>query len=270
VDVKGKSVVVTGGGNGIGRALALRFGELGVRGVTIADLNGEWARQAAAKVEQAGVPAVGVACDVGDPVAIDALVDAAESAHGPVDIFCSNAGYSDEVGNLVQTVDAWRRIIDVNLMAHVWAARRVVPGMIERGHGYLLQTVSSAALITGPSAPGYTTTKHGSLGFAEWLTLNHGHQGLRVTCLCPNAVYTGMFGRDPDDDSAVPQNDVLGDVLTPEYVAQLTVDAMTGSEPFLVLPHPRVGESFLRKAQGYDAWLDRTRGRLRRMAAGRE
>jgi NAD(P)-dependent dehydrogenase (short-subunit alcohol dehydrogenase family) len=266
VNVEGKSVVVTGGGNGIGRALALRFAQLGVRGVTIADLDAAWALQAAARVEQAGVPALGVACDVGDEAAIEALVDAAETGHGPVDIFCSNAGYSDEVGNLVQTVDSWRRIVDVNLMAHVWAARRVVPGMVDRGEGYLLQTVSSAALITGPSAPGYTMTKHGALGFAEWLTLNHGHQGLRVTCLCPNAVYTGMFGRDPDDETAdVPQNQVLGEVLTPEYVAELTIDAMRDREPFLVLPHPRVGESFLRKAQAYDAWLERTRGRLQRM-----
>src|SRR5689334_4010769 len=120
VQVAGKSVVVTGGGNGIGRALALRFAELGVRGITIADLDGDWAERSAAKVREVGVPAVGIACDVGDQPAIEALVDAAEAAHGQVDIFCSNAGYSDEVGNLVQTVDAWRRIVDVNLMAHVW------------------------------------------------------------------------------------------------------------------------------------------------------
>jgi NAD(P)-dependent dehydrogenase (short-subunit alcohol dehydrogenase family) len=268
VQIEGKSVVVTGGGNGIGRALALRFADRGVRGVTIADLNGDWAQQAAERIEQAGVPALGVACDVGDPSAIDALVDAAETAHGPVDIFCSNAGYSDPVGGLMQTLDAWRRIVDVNLMAHVWAARRVVPGMIERAEGYLLQTISSAALITGPSGPGYTMTKHGALGLAEWLTLNHGHEGLRVTCLCPNAVFTGMFGRDPEDDSDVPENSALGEVLTPEYVAELTVEAMAGAEPFLVLPHARVGESFVRKAQDYDAWLERTRGRLQRMRVG--
>jgi NAD(P)-dependent dehydrogenase (short-subunit alcohol dehydrogenase family) len=267
VQIEGKSVVVTGGGNGIGRALALRFAELGVRAITVADLDGDWARKTAARVQQAGVPGLGVACDVGNQAAVEGLVDVAEHAHGPVDIFCSNAGYSDEVGNLVQTIDAWRRIVDVNLMAHVWAARRVVPGMIERGEGYLLQTVSSAALITGPSAPGYTMTKHGALGFAEWLTLNHGHDGLRVTCLCPNAVYTGMFGREPEDDSDVPHNDALGEILTPEYVAELTIAAMRDSEPFLVLPHPRVGESFLRKAQDYDAWLERTRGRLERMRA---
>jgi NAD(P)-dependent dehydrogenase (short-subunit alcohol dehydrogenase family) len=267
VQIQGKSVVVTGGGNGIGRALALRFAALGARGVTVADLNADWARQTAAHIEELGVAALGLSADVGDPDQIDALVDAAETAHGPVDIFCSNAGYTDPVGELVQTVDAWRRIVDVNLMAHVWAARRVVPGMIERGEGYLLQTISSAALITGPSAAGYTTTKHGALGFAEWLTLNHGHQGLRVTCLCPNAVYTGMFGRDPEDDSDLPDAGAIGEILTPEHVAEMTVDAMRGDEPFLVLPHPRVGDSFLRKAQDYDAWLERTRGRLQRMTA---
>ena len=267
MELQGRSVVVTGGGNGIGRALALRFAAMGARGVTVADIDGQWAQRAAARVEESGVPAIGVACDVGDPAAIDRLVDAAEEAFGPVDVFCSNAGYTDPVRELVQTIDAWRAIVDVNLLAHVWAARRVVPGMAERGSGYLLQTISSAALITGPSAAGYTATKHGALGFAEWLTLNYGDAGVRVTCLCPNAVYTGMFGRDPEDESAVPETGALGEVLTPEHVAALTVDAMAGGEPFLVLPHPRVGESFLRKAQDYDAWLARTRDRLRRMAA---
>jgi NAD(P)-dependent dehydrogenase (short-subunit alcohol dehydrogenase family) len=268
VQLQGKSVVVTGGGNGIGRSLALRFAQFGVRGVTIADLNEDWAKLTARRLQEAGVPALGVSCDVGDVDAIEALVDAAEAAHGPVDIFCSNAGYTDPVGELVQTVESWRRIIDVNMMAHVWAARRVVPGMVERGEGYLLQVISSAALITGPSGAGYTTSKHGALGLAEWLTLNHGHQGLRVTCLCPNAVLTGMMGREPEDTSDVEVNPALGDVLSPEDVAEMTIDAMAGEEPFLVLPHPRVGDSFLRKAQDYDAWLDRTRSRVQRIVHG--
>jgi short-subunit dehydrogenase len=141
----------------------------------------------------------------------------------------------------------------------------VVPGMVERGGGYLLQTISSAALITGPSGPGYTTSKHGALGFAEWLTLNYAHLGIRVSCLCPNAVYTGMFGRRPDDDSALPDGGALGEILTPESVAETVYTAMTGTEPFLILPHQRVAESFLRKATDYDAWLARTRDRLQRM-----
>jgi NAD(P)-dependent dehydrogenase (short-subunit alcohol dehydrogenase family) len=216
--------------------------------------------------QDTGVPAIGMACDVADHAAIEAVVDSAENAFGAVNIFCSNAGFSDPVDDVVQTIEAWHRIIDVNLLAHVWAARRVVPGMLERGEGYLLQTISSAALITGPSGPGYTASKHGALGFAEWLTLNFGNKGIRVSCLCPNAVWTGMLGREPQDTSDVPDFGALGEVLTPELVAEMTLAAMAGNEPFLILPHARVGDSFLRKAQDYDAWIERTRGRLERMA----
>lgn len=259
--VAGKSVVVTGGANGIGRALAERFAAEGARGVVVADINAEWARKVAARVG-----GLGVGCDVADPAAIDGLVRAARDAFGPVDIFCSNAGFSDPApGDLSQPVDAWRRIVDVNLMAHVWAARAVLASMLDRGEGYLLQTISSAALITGPSGPGYTMTKHGALGFAEWLTLNYGHLGIRVSCLCPNAVYTGMFGRPFGGESAAPPDGgTLGEVLMPEDVASTVIEAME-AERFLILPHLRVGASFLRKATDYDAWLGRTRERLLRM-----
>jgi NAD(P)-dependent dehydrogenase (short-subunit alcohol dehydrogenase family) len=261
LNVAGKTVVVTGGASGIGRALAERFAAEGARGIVVADLNAEWARKVAGRIG-----GVGVSCDVGDPDAVAELVRTAESAFGPVDVFCSNAGYSDPApGDLSQPADAWRRIVDVNLMAHVWAARAVVPSMLERGEGYLLQTISSAALITGPSAPGYTMTKHGALGFAEWLTLNYGHLGIRVSCLCPNAVYTGMFGRPLDDQSAAPPDGgAIGEILMPEDVAGTVIEAMD-AERFLILPHPRVGDSFLRKAAGYDAWIARTRGRLLEM-----
>jgi NAD(P)-dependent dehydrogenase (short-subunit alcohol dehydrogenase family) len=267
MQLSGTSVVVTGGGNGIGKALAERLAAEGPRGVVVADLNEDWAAYVADRIAARGVPALGVACDVGDPEAIDRLVDTAEEAHGPIDVFVSNAGYSDAApGDLTPPPDAWRRIVDVNLLAHVWAARRVVPGMVERGRGYLLQTISSAALITGPSAPGYTLTKHGALGFAEWLTLNHGHQGLRVSCLCPNAVYTGMFGRTPrDEDTPPPDLGAVGEVLAPDSVADTTVAAMTGDEPFLILPHERVRDSFRRKGEDYDGWLAGTRRRLLRM-----
>ncbi len=268
MELTGRSVVVTGGGNGIGLALARRFAAAGTRGIVIGDLEAAWAKRAAEGITRQGVPAIGVACDVGDPDAVDRLADTAEDAFGAIDVFCSNAGYSDPVpGDLGQPVQQWRDIVNVNMLAHVWAARRVVPSMVERGAGYLLQTISSAALITGPSGPGYTTTKHGALGFAEWLTLNYGHLGIRVSCLCPNAVYTGMFGRSPEDESEVPDAGALGEILTPESVAETVYAAMTGQEPFLILPHARVGESFVRKATDYDAWIERTRGRLQRMRA---
>jgi NAD(P)-dependent dehydrogenase (short-subunit alcohol dehydrogenase family) len=259
--VTGKSVVVTGGASGIGRALAERFAAEGARGVVVADINAEWAQKVADRIG-----GVGVGCDVANPDSIAGLVTVAERAFGTIDVFCSNAGFTDPApGDLSQPVDAWHRIVDVNLMAHVWAARAVLPSMLARGGGYLLQTISSAALITGPSGPGYTLTKHGALGFAEWLALNYGDQGIRVSCLCPNAVYTGMFGRPLDDEQAAPPDGgALGEVLMPEDVAGTVIEAMD-AERFLILPHPRVGDSFLRKATDYDAWLSRTRSRLRAM-----
>jgi short-subunit dehydrogenase len=139
--------------------------------------------------------------------------------------------------------------------------------MVERGGGHIVQTISSASLITGPSGMGYTLTKHGALGFAEWLALNYAHLGIVVTCLCPNAVNTGMLGRNEDDGSSSVDDELLarlGDVVEPEQCADMTLDAMRDGS-FLVLPHPRVAESFLRKANDYDQWLAGTNRRLRRM-----
>jgi NAD(P)-dependent dehydrogenase (short-subunit alcohol dehydrogenase family) len=152
----------------------------------------------------------------------------------------------------------------------VWAAQAVLPGMVERGRGALVQTISAAALITGPSGMGYTLTKHGALGFAEWVALNYAHLGIRVSCLCPSAVNTGLLGRNedaegepnrPDDPDFVAR---LGDVVEPEECAEAALLALDEGR-FLALPHPRVGDSFIRKATDYDAWLARTTLRLRRM-----
>ena len=263
MQLAGTVVVVTGGASGIGRSLAEAFAARGAAGVVVADTNIEWAQRVAERIG-----GLAVACDVGDPEQITALVAQAEAAFGPVDVFCSNAGYSDPApGALSGSPADFRRITDVNLLAHVWAAQAVVPSMVRRGGGYLLQTISSAALITGPSGPGYTLTKHGALGFAEWVALNYGHLGVRVSCLCPNAVFTGMFGRGFDDgDGAPPPADgPLGEVLMPEDVAIQVLAAMETDEPFLITPHPRVRESFRRKAEDYDAWIVRTRDRLQRM-----
>lgn len=264
MDLNDRVVVVTGGGNGIGRALVTAFAAAGARGIVVGDINVEWAEASAARVN-----GIGVACDVGDHEAIEQLVRVAEQRFGPVDVFCSNAGYSDPApGDLSQSIDAWERITRVNQLAHVWAARAVVPSMLERGGGYLLQTISSAALITGPSAPGYTMTKHGALGFAEWLSLQYGSRGVRVSCLCPNAVYTGMFGRTPDDGVAAPPDlGALGEALMPEEVAAQAIAVMTTTEPFLILPHDRVRVSFARKGEDYEGWLTHTRGRLAKMRA---
>jgi len=264
VDYGGATAVVTGGGHGIGRALAEALAERGAR-VVVADVNMQRAGKIAARIG-----GLAVRCDVGDPDSVEALVSRAVKTFGPVDIAVSNAGVTDLGPDLDSTPAQVRRIVDVNLLAHVWMAQAVLPSMIERRHGALIQTISSAALITGPSGMGYTLTKHGALGFAEWVALNHLDDGIRVVCLCPNAVNTGFLGRDEDREdgrSTRPDPDlvaVLGEVVEPEDCAACALDALEAGR-FLALPHPRVGESFARKANDYDAWLARTSERLRRM-----
>jgi NAD(P)-dependent dehydrogenase (short-subunit alcohol dehydrogenase family) len=263
MDLTNRCAIVTGAGHGIGRALAERLATDGAR-VVVADINGPRAEKIAARI---GGTAFVV--DVADPAQVTALVAAAVDAYGPVHVFCSNAGIAESGPGLASTPEQVEQIVGVNLLSHVWAAQQVVPSMLEAGEGYLVQTISSAALITGPSGMGYTLTKHGALGFAEWLALTYSHLGLAVTCLCPNAVNTGMLGRDEDDEersqrSNSPVAANIGDVVEPELVAEMALEAMADRR-FLVLPHPRVGESFLRKAGDYDRWLEGTNRRLRRM-----
>ncbi|WP_328354825.1 SDR family oxidoreductase [Mycobacterium sp. NBC_00419] len=260
MDLNGRCAVVTGGAHGIGRALSEELANRGAR-VVVADLNGDRAQRVADRIG-----GLAVACDVGSPESMTALVGAAEDAFGPVSVFCSNAGYSDTGDGLSLAPGELRKIIDVNLLSHVWAAQAVLPGMLDREEGWLIQTISSAALITGPSFMGYTLSKHGALGFAEWAALNYAHRGIQVTCLCPNAVNTGMLGRNEDDENSSASVEIagLGDIVEPEDCARMTLDAAAAGN-FLVLPHPRVGESFLRKATDYDAWLARTNQRLQKM-----
>jgi NAD(P)-dependent dehydrogenase (short-subunit alcohol dehydrogenase family) len=264
MDLRGGCAIVTGGGHGIGRALAERLARTGAK-VVVADVHGPRAEKVARNVGGMAVP-----CDVGKPEAIHDLVQRATAEYGPVRVFCSNAGINDIGPDLASTPEQVRTVVDVNLLAHVWAAREVVPQMVEQGEGYLVQTLSSAALITGPSNMAYTLTKHGGLGFAEWLALNFAHLGIRVCCICPNAVNTGMLGRNEDDEtpSARRSDDPviagIGEIVEPELCADMALEAMAEGR-FLVLPHPRVGESFARKAGDYDRWLEGTNRRLRRM-----
>jgi NAD(P)-dependent dehydrogenase (short-subunit alcohol dehydrogenase family) len=263
MDLHDKCAIVTGGGHGIGRALAERLAREGAK-VVVADLHGARAEKVAGKIG-----GIAVTCDVGDPDAVADLVQRATAEFGPVRVFCSNAGITDIGPDLASTPEQIRTVVDVNLLAHVWAAQQVVPQMVEQGEGYLVQTLSSAALITGPSGMAYTLTKHGGLGFAEWVALNYAHLGVRVCCICPNAVNTGMLGRDEDDEARSERSDDpvianIGDVVEPELCADMALEAMADGR-FLVLPHPRVGESFARKANDYDRWLEGTNRRLRKM-----
>ena len=243
MELADKVVVVTGGASGIGRALAVRFAAEGARGVAVADRDAAGAEAVAASI---GERAIAVATDVADEAQVQRLVDETEARFGgPIDLFCSNAGIATTGGVETPTED-WQRIWDINVMAHVFAARAVLPSMIARGEGYLLNTASAAGLLSQIGSAPYAVTKHAAVAFAEWLSITHGDQGLKVSCLCPQGVRTPMLG----DGGAL-----LGPgAIEPEAVADAVVEGLR-TEEFLILPHPEVREYFRRKGDDYERWL---------------
>ena len=242
--VRDAVVVVTGAASGIGRALAERFVGEGARAVVLADRDPQVRDVAAALGGLAIVGDVGVEADVKQ------LVDAAIQQHGAIDLFCSNAGIGGGGGSL-ETSDAdWQRIWQVNVMAHVYAARAVLPAMLARGSGYLLQTASAAGLLTQVGSAPYAVTKHAAVALAEWLAVTYGDRGIKVSCLCPQGVRTPMLDAAP---GAI--RELLGDqALTPEAVADAVIAGLA-DERFLILPHAEVGEYVRRKAADHDRWL---------------
>lgn len=259
-----RSIVITGAASGIGRALAVRFAAERPRGIVLADLP----RQAAALEELAAalardgagagaaVPALAVPCDVAAEAQVRSLVAAAEARFGQVDVFFSNAGLIRD-GDENSPDAEWNLNWQVHVMAHLYAARAALPGMIRRGEGYLLSTASAAGLITSLPSATYAVSKHAAIALAEWLSITHGAQGVRVSVLCPQAVDTPMI-RDRAGSSAARADGVLG----AEQVAQSVVEAID-AETFLILPHAEVIEYFRRKAGDYDRWL----GGMRKFAA---
>src|SRR5580704_18628734 len=187
MELKGSITVVTGGASGIGRALCQRFAAEGARGILVADMNEEGARAVAAEVK-----GIAVGCDVGVEEQIVKLVHRAEEAFGPIDLFCSNAGLATKGGAESSDAD-WKRNWDVHVMSHVYAARAVLPAMLKRGRGYLLNTASAAGLLTEMGSAPYSVTKHGAVAFAEWLSIHHRDAGIGVSCLCPMGVTTEML-----------------------------------------------------------------------------
>jgi NAD(P)-dependent dehydrogenase (short-subunit alcohol dehydrogenase family) len=256
MDLQDKVAVVTGGASGIGRALVLRFAEEGARGVLVADLDDDGAEAVAAQLAQGRAIAVGG--DVATEDGVEAVVAAAEGAFGPVDLFCANAGVA--VGTGVETPEAeWDLSFDVNVRAHILAARRLLPGWLERGEGYFLTTASAAGLLTQIGSAPYAVTKHAAVAFAEWLAVTYGDRGLKVSCLCPMGVDTPLLNEGlakPGGDEALGAKvvEAAGELLQPEEVADAVVAALR-DERFLVLPHPEVLTFFRRKADDYDRWL---------------
>lgn len=246
-----KVTVITGAGSGIGRSLAHAFAVEGAKVVICVDLN---ARNAEETASALSVTSRGVGVDVADEKAIEALVAEVEAEHGGIDVFVSNAGYGLRGGLDIPT-DEWERMMAVHCWSHLSAARAVVPGMIERGGGYILNTASAAGLLTQIDSGPYAVSKHAAVGFAEWLFINHGDQGIGVSVLCPQAVRTGILASFDGDDAESEGRQAAGDgILDPDDVARDCVDAMR-EERFLVLPHPEVSTYFQRKATDYDRWL---------------
>ena len=255
-------IVVTGGGNGIGRALCRRFAAERARAIVVADIDADAAARVAAEID--GVP---LEADVSRQSAVSAVVEEATRRFGRIDLFCSNAGIAITGGEQAADAD-WQRCWDVNVMAHVHAARAVLPQMLSRSEGYLLQTVSAAGLLTHIQSATYSVTKHASLGFAEWLAVTYGDRGIRVSALCPQGVRTNMLMRAEQDVPATGRAFLIDGALEPEQVADEVVKGIA-DERFLILPHPEVAEYFRRKASDYDRWLRGMR-KLRDVLSGGE
>ncbi len=243
MQVTDKNIVVTGGASGIGRALARRFATEGAAKVVVADLNEEGATAVANEIGGLAIAAnVGVEDDVIN------LVKTTESRVGAIDLFCSNAGIA-VLGELENTNEEWQRVWDVNLMSHVYAARAVVPAMIERGGGYLLNTSSAAGLLSQIGSSTYSATKHAAIGFAEWLSITYGNRGIKVSVLCPQAVRTAMTAG--LDNGGVAGVDGM---MEAEELAETVIQTLA-EERFLCLPHPQVLEYMQRKTGDYDRWI---------------
>ncbi len=249
MEIEGAVCVVTGGAHGIGAALARRFAAGGAAGVVVCDLDAAGTEAVATELGPVGAAVAG---DVTDPDTHARLVATAEERFGPVDLYCSNAGIGVATG-LGATPADWQRVWDVNVLAHLHAAQAVLPSMLARRQGWLLQTASAAGLLINLGDAAYTATKHAAVGFAEWLSATYRHRGIGVSCLCPMGVDTALLAqaRQGTAGSVVVG---AGEVLSPEVVAEAVVEALA-AERFLVLPHPEVARFWTGMAGDIDGWL---------------
>ena len=254
MELENRVVVVTGGGSGIGEAIARAAVREKARHVVVADLDGDDARRVAADV---GGSAVEI--DVGDESAIQRLVADTEDEHGPIGLFVSNAGFVTVAG-LEDSNEAIQKMWDVHCMAHIYAARAVIPSMIAQGEGYLLNTASAAGLLSQIGSLAYSVTKAAAVAIGEWISISHHHQGIGVSVLCPQAVATNIVRNSPDWDGAEDVREMEGGVaagdgvLQPSEVADLCIEAVRDGR-FLVLPHPEVAVYAERKGADRDRWL---------------
>lgn len=247
LDIRNKVVVITGGGSGIGAAMARRFAEERAQKVIVVDIDQNAARSIADDVDGEAYT-----LDVTDEEATAAVFQRVEASHGRIDVLCLNAGIPTD-GSVDAPNEDWQRTWDVNVMAHVYATRHALPGMLERGEGYILTTASAAGLLTNIGAAPYSVTKHAAVALAEWLSVTYGSRGIKVSCLCPMFVDTPMLGAFAGQTDEM-RGWVEGLAIDPDEVANAVVEGIA-NETFLILPHPIVGEYFQRKALDYDRWI---------------
>ena len=254
MDIQGKTIAITGAAQGIGAALAQAALRHGASAIACLDIDARRANEVARQIN-----ALPVKVDVSDEADLTRAIDTVEAELGPIDIFCSNAGILTSGGVDLGT-DTWDRMWRINVMAHVWAARRLVPGMIARGGGHLLNTASAAGLLNQIGSAPYGVTKHAAVGLAEWLSMTHGDDGIGVSCLCPQGVRTAMIEGHEDHAAAA------DGILEPDVVAEAAIQGIKDGT-FLILPHEKVSNYMALKANDYDRWLAGMR-KLNRMYRG--
>jgi NAD(P)-dependent dehydrogenase (short-subunit alcohol dehydrogenase family) len=263
MELAGRHVVITGAGSGIGRALAQRIAAEGAGAVVVADLD-----LGAVESVAAEIGGLAVRTDVSRESEIQALIARAEEANGPIDLFCSNAGVPGPPGGPDGPAEEWQRTWEVNVMAHVWAARSLLPGMVARGDGYLFSTASAAGLLTQVSGLAYSATKHAAVAVAEWLAINYADAGVKVSCLCPQAVRTPMLELALEDPiGAAPL--LAGGLLEPADVAGIVVEGIR-EERFLILPHADVAKHMALKGAQPERWLNGMRKLVRQARSASE
>ncbi len=253
MEIAGTIAFVTAAGNGIGEAISRSLAARGAR-VAVADLDA-----AAADRVARDISGIALAVDVADRAGLESALDGTTKRLGPIDILVNNAGVAIG-GGVEASDDEWERSWQINLMSQVTATRHLLPQMIQRGSGYLVHTASAAGLLTNLGAAPYAVTKHAVVALAEWLSITHAHQGIRVSCLCPQFVSTNMLAEFLDFPGG---RELVGDsAITPEAVGKAVADGIE-QESFLILPHPEVAEYFRRKANDYERWL----GGMRKLQA---
>lgn len=245
MNVKDKIILVTGGANGIGRALCERFSTEGAKKIIVADTDFENAQKVADSIDGSAYK-----LDVSDEAEVKKIVEQILTEFGQIDLVCSNAGIAGAEGCLEVSNDIWQKIYEVNVLSHLYLSRAVFPSMLQRGAGYFLLTVSAAGLLTHPTAAPYAVSKHAALAFGEYLSIAYHESGIRVSCLCPQGVKTNMIASAKNE----PENFLMAEAITAEACADAVVRGLE-TENFLILPHPEVAQYIVNKTENYDRWL---------------